>query len=253
MPQKRIHDRPILRWIALHRVVTTTQALERHFLSRGRGTSYGARVLQRLERDGLISSQPLEPNAGHATRRVLSLTRAGYEALGMKSRVERDRKMPYYLREYRIQLAEVLHVRQVEGWRIATPQEAPALVRAWSLRPYRNRMLNDTEIVVRERLERQQIGRLPMRILVRETTGDIRFLLPVRPRFSPDNALRKMPNAGLWPRVEFDLVCSDMLRLERASTAVQRWAKRARANVSVHRVDHHRTRHIVRKKRKAMG
>jgi hypothetical protein len=211
-------------------------------VAEGLTCSYGERVIRQLVQRGFLSSEPLEPAHGAASRRVLALTRDGWRRLGVSAPTGWDRAIPASIREYRLQCAEVLMVRRHAGWRLATREEAVARVRAWTLRPYRNRRLNDTERVIRERLERTPIDTLPLRVMVHDDTGDLRFVLPGRRGFGALARLARMPVCALWPRVEFEVVLSDVALKERAEDQIERWSARRGVSCRTHILRHHRTR-----------
>jgi hypothetical protein len=240
--RRRRYDRAILRWVAYHRRVTSHQILWKFFEAEGLTCSYGERVILQLVQRGFLSSEPLEPAHGAASRRVLDLTRDGWRRIGVSPPPGWDRAIQATIREYRLQFAEVLMVRQKAGWRLATPGEAAAHVRAWTLRPYRNRRLNDTERVIRERLERTAIDPLPLHVLVHDVTGDLRFVVPGRRGYGALARLDRMPVCALWPLIEFEVVLSDVALLQRAKDQIDHWAKRRRVSCRTHILRHHRTR-----------
>ncbi len=231
------YDRRILTMVGYFGCVTSHQVLRKYFGA----SSYGERTIQRLIATGMLSAERLEPSLGRASRTVLSLTRDGYRRIAVTPPEGYNRPISGNLRAYRIQYAEVYLVREGEGWRFAKNEEAPAAVRVWTLRSYRNRLLNSSEQAVRDALERGPIKKLPMRVMHHPATGRLRFILPVRPGFLYQKLLKQMPNTGLWPALELEVVCSDMSRIDDAELSVMRWAKRVRANVTMHRVAHHRT------------
>jgi hypothetical protein len=242
MSRPRTYDREILTWIANHRAATTHQVLSRFFIARRKSASYGERVVHRLVSEGYLSRAALNPERGNSSRRVLRLTRRGWRRLAVAPPHGWNRPLPESVLEHHLQYGEVVMVRQTMGWRLVTAQETPDLVRAWLLRGYRNRLLNDTEVVVRERLERQDLSVLRARVLLHRQSGDIRFLLAVGRGVGVRARLAEIPVTGFWPPVELEMVCSDVRKLDEATAAIERWAKRGRVRAKIHRVAHHRTR-----------
>lgn len=238
--RRRKHDERILRWIAYHRRVTLHQALIHQFIARGISPSYGDRVVRKLVREGLLASERLNPERGRASRTVLRLTRDGWRRLLLEPPDDFGKPVWGPVLEYRLQFAEMLSVRQSQGWALRLKDEAWPDVREWARRPYRGRMLNSTEQVERDVIERMPKPDLPFNILTHSEQG-IRFVLPVRRGLSIHNRLSRMPLTGLWPPVPVELVCAEMPDLGPAIDELRRWSKRARSQVELHVVRHHRS------------
>jgi hypothetical protein len=210
-------------------------------MARDISPSYGDRVVRKLIREGFLEVEPLHPERGRASRRVLSLTRDGWRRLLREPPEDFGKPIEPVILEYRMQFAEMLTTRQREGWTLHLLDEAWPEVRRWILHPYRGRMLHGTEQVVRDRLERMPQPDLPLNILVHRDRHELRFILPVRRGLSIPTRLLKMPATGLWPRLEFELVCAEMTDLRSAVDELQRWSRRAHLKVKAHHVKHHRS------------
>jgi len=236
----RKHDKRILTWIAYYRRVTVHQVLIHQFMARGISPSYGDRVVRTLIREGMLATELLDPERGRASRRVLRLTRDGWRRLLKEPPADFGTPICGSILEYRLQFAEMLSVREREGWTLRLKDEAWPVVRDWARRPYRGRMLNDTERVVQDVVERMPRPDLPLNILAHSEKG-IRFIMPVRRGLSIHTRLTHMPPTSLWPPVPFELVCAEMPDLRPASDELQRWSKSARSQVELHVVKHHRS------------
>src|SRR5690606_8213258 len=74
----RSYDEAILRYVAYYRVATVHQVIYRFFIYAGRGGRYGYNVIKRLINEGLVHSEPLDPDLGAISRNVLTLTPKGW-------------------------------------------------------------------------------------------------------------------------------------------------------------------------------
>ncbi len=237
----RKHDTRILRWIAYHRRVTASQVLVHQFIARGISPSYGDRVVRKLIREGFLASERLDPERGRASRMVLRLTRDGWRRLLIEPPNDFGKPVWGPVLEYRLQFAEMLSTRQSQGWALRLMDEAWPDVRDWVRRPYRGRLLNDSERVERDAIERMPAVELPLNILVHPERKEVRFVLPVRRGLSIHTRLAHMPPTGLWPPVPVEVVCAEMPDLQPAIVELRRWAERARSQIEVHVVRHHRS------------
>lgn len=241
MPQPDLYTLPLLRWIALHRTATTHQVITVFWLLAGRNTRHGYTVIRRLIARGLLSSEPVERAHGAASTHALRLTRAGWRALGIEPSARLLRADPA-LREYRLQSAEMMLVRDNEGWRQVRPERAWEAYRDWLVSPYRGRMLNDLERLEKRSIERLPTQTIPLQVLRHRESREIRLLLPVRQGTSYSRLLASIPHVILRDRVAFEIVCAELSLLETAEAVIQRWARRRKVKAELHRVPHYRTR-----------
>lgn len=237
----RAYDAAILRYVGYYRVVTGHQIIYRFFTYAGKGDGYGYRILRRLQQQNLLFAEPLDPDLGATSRLVYSLTREGWRMLGLRPPTSR-RTVPEYVREYRLQFADVMLERESEGWRlIPSAQSFPAL-QNWALRHYRDRLLNATEMVIRERLERLRPFDLGLRLIGHPSTGEVRVILPVRRGRSYKATIDRLPNLSIFPPLTFELICSDSDLESSAIDYLYRWANRAHIRVVIQTSPHFRSR-----------
>lgn len=243
----RRYDRRILEWIGRFSRVTADQVLYRFFLLEGRGHSYGERVLRRLIQDEAVVSERLDPELGNASRRVLRLTRWGWRRTLTAPPIGWDKPISEPMREYTLQVAQMVMVREAQGWHLVKEEHSDAALREWMLSRYRHRRLNETEAVIRDRIERMPPQTLPFELLEHKPSGQLRLIAPGRTGFNLRRRLRQMPHTGFWPSVTFEIVPATMVDLDLARDDIERWAKRSRATVETVTVIHHRRMKPVRK------
>lgn len=239
----RTYDHAILRYVGYYRLVTTQQVIYRFFLYAGRGPEYGYRVVRQLVRRGLLDESPLDPERGNVSQNVLSVTREGWRFLGrsMPSRGRRSSSSP--VRQYRIQFADVMLDREVEGWNLVNSTAAFPVLKEWARQRYRGRMLNSSEAQIRDRLERLHPFDFPLHLLVRPSRGEIRLILPVRTTLSYRSTIDKLPgNMGLFPKLHFELVTAELDLGDAAASYLERWGKKHPAGIEIHRSEHFRSR-----------
>lgn len=237
----RSYDEAILRYIAYHRVATVHQVIYRFFIYAGRGGRYGYNVIRRLISDGLVRSDPLDPEIGAVSRNVLSLTPKGWGIVGMKP-AEDTHAAAQLIREYRLQFTEVMLEREAEGWRLIHRTQVFNALREAALASYRDRLLNDSEAVIRERLEKMPAQAMTVHGLVHRQTGEVRLLLPVRRGKSYKSTIDTFPNVGLIGGINVELICSEINLAQPARHYLERWAGQRKTKIAVHQVPHFRSR-----------
>lgn len=247
-PSKRArkHDESILKYVGYFRRVTSHQVLYHHFIATGLSPSSGGPVIRRLIDEGLLSEEPLDPGRGSASRRVLHLTKIGWARIGYKLPSDFGKEVSEPVREYRMQFAEMHSVRKAEGWRLVKKENAWKPLRTWLLRDYRGRLLNDSDRVYRDRLERLQEFESPLNLLYHPSSGDLRFIAPARKGFGLDSRLANLPATGLWPDLHFELIHATAGDLSPAEETIKNWARKAKLNAETHHVAHHRSRPLPR-------
>lgn len=237
----RRYDVPILRYVAYYRAVTLHQVIYRFFVYAGKGASYGYRVLRRLIKEGLLAAEPLDPELGASSRIVLRLTDKGWSVLGIQPLRERH-TMPRAVLEYRLQFADLMLDREASGWRLLPASKTFQAIRMEALSAYKNRLLNPSEAVIRERLERMPPLEIKLRAIRHVRTGAVRLLLPVRRGKSFKTAIDSLPSLSIVPRIDFELVCSEPHLAAPAKQYLERWSARTKTTIRVHQHPHYRTR-----------
>jgi hypothetical protein len=238
----RGYDRAVLRYVAYYRLVTLHQVIYRFFVFDAKSASYGFKLVRRLVREGWLGSVPLDSERGSISRQVLSITPLGWLLLNARPPKQSRSETSRSVRDYRLQFAEMMLEREADGWRLAPSASAFGLLREWALAPYRGRLLNDDERVIRQRIERAPAVALPLNVLVRSITGDVRLILPIRSGRSFGRLLESLPPLNFFPPLEFEAVCSELELLSRAEEFVGRWSRDRGAQVRLHRVEHFRSR-----------
>lgn len=238
----RSYDAAILRYVGFYRMVTGHQILYRFFTYAGKGDRYGYRLLRRLTEQNLLKAEPLDPELGSVSRLVYTLTRDGWRALGLQPPAESRRTVPGYVREYRLQFADVMLERESEGWRLIPSNQSFMALQLWALGHYRDRLLNPTETVIRERLERLHPFDVGLRMIGHRTSGDLRLILPVRRGRSFKATIDQLPNLSIFPPITFEVVCSEPSLETPAVDYLQRWADRTRTQIRVRLLPHFRSR-----------
>lgn len=232
----RESDEAVLRYIASHRQLTIHQIVYRFANLAGLHPRHAYRVATRLERERLITTDPLNPRLGRASRLVARLTPAGWRRAGY-SAIPRDGWVSDLTEErlYRLQYAEMRLVREAEGWLIVAPDDAVAAIRDWALTALRPRVLNAYDRQLRDRFERLDLAiRYPCELLYRRNRSEIRIVLAGRIGASITTVLAKLPLhtlmlMGSLPhflgRPTFELVAPSAEHLAQVQTAVKRWAR----------------------------
>jgi hypothetical protein len=239
-PHPDLYSLPILRWIAYHRMGTLHQVLHVFWTAAGRNPSAGYAVIRRLVERELLTTEPLDPHLQARSLRVLRVTRQGWRFLGVEPTASMIHVDPR-LREYRLQFAEMMIHRELEGWRLVTPTRSWEVLREWLVRPYRGRMLNSEEQAVRRSIERLPAQALPSTLLQNPSSGDIRLILPIRRGRSYKRILHRVPVVAT-ERLAFEVVCADLSLLTSAERVAKRWAARRKLTLELHRVRHFRQR-----------
>src|SRR5690606_19363085 len=137
------------------------------------------------------------------------------------------------LLEHRLQVAETLMIRRVEGWELVPEGESEDAVRRWALRPFRERMGTDTDRVVANRIRRLALSPLPYRILRHTETGDVRLVVTVRRGRSVVGTLRQVPDMRLCGQIGIELVGADTIRCAGARMTLRRWAKATKHDIAI--------------------
>lgn len=238
----RKYDEAILRYVAYYRIATTHQVAYRFFVYAGKGPRYGFQVVRKLVTDGYLESQPLDPEKGRASRQVLRVTKDGWRKIGHTPPRKSQRTVAQSLVEYRLQFADTMLERESVGWRLVPEHRSFRTLKEWGLRPYRGRLLNASEQVLRERLERMPDISLPVRLLGHKASGEVRLILPVRRGKSFAKVIDSLPSLSLFPPIEFELICSHLDLLDRAKDYLRRWGRDSKVKYTVHRNAHFRSR-----------
>lgn len=231
-------ETPILNFIDYFHVVTTYQVLYQFFAFRGKSPVYGWRILRKMQDNDLITSFPIYPELGAASLNAIRLTAEGYRKLGKIPSPRDLRTLPKHELEYQLQFAEMMLQRGFEGWRLARPEVAFEAMRRWALAEYRTRLLNETERLARERIERMPAEPINVPMLVHPQKNWIRFVLPARPDRSFKKVLESLPSFALLPRIPIELVCADSELLEQCRDMIDRHAKENRYRYTVRVVPH---------------
>ncbi|HEX7071400.1 MAG TPA: hypothetical protein VF190_11365 [Rhodothermales bacterium] len=238
----RGYDAAVLRYVGYYRTVTLHQVVYRFFLYDGKGPRYGFRLVADLVRRGLLAESPLDPRRGSVSRTTLAVTDAGWLALGLPKPRESKRAIVDAVREYRLQFADMMLQREVEGWVLVPEARSFATLRAWGLAAYRGRALTDSEIVFRDRLERMPPITIPLRVLAHRATGEARLILPVRRGKSFAHTIDALPSLAIFPPLVFEMVSPDPELARKADDYLRRWAERTRHRVRTVQSPHYRER-----------
>jgi hypothetical protein len=238
----RTYDKALLRYVGYYRLVTLHQVIYRFFIYGGRPAAYGFKLVQRLCDEGWIDAAPLDSKLGAASRTVLSLTPLGWAILNAKPPKQTKSAMADALRTYRLQFAEMMLEREAEGWSLQPGSRAFATLQNWALAPYRGRMLNADERVIRQRLERTPAFRLPVNIISRNAGAEVRLVLPLRVGKSYSRTIDALPEFNFFPPLHFEMVASDLELLPKAEDYLRRWAQDKGLEVVAHSAAHFRSR-----------
>lgn len=229
---------PIMQFIGHFDVATTYQVLHRFFSLRGKTPVYGYRVLRQLRDAGLLMSERIYPEAGAASLTYLRLTRAGWAAIGERPSAEVLRPLPRPRLEYKLQFAEMMTVRSSEGWREVKASSSFEVLRKWALASYRDRILNDYEIVQRAAIEKMDHGPMKLPVLVDKARSEVRIVLPFREGENPRRSLRALPDMGLFPPVHVEIVCADSELLQEALSLLAKHSEKGGYSVTPSWVPH---------------
>lgn len=241
--RSRSYDRAILRYVAYYRLVTTHQILYRFFLMAGHGPGYGFRLVQRLVRQGFLEARRLDQGRGAVSRQTVRLTAKGWQTLGMAPPVDPKRAAIQDVEEYRLQLAEVMLVRESEGWTLLSEDRAWPRIREWALAPYKGRALNDQDRLVLRRLENLTGVKVGLSVLHHRGRGEIRFVLPVRRGRSFRRIIEKLPQTlGLFPPLVFEMVVAEPPLEQPCRDVLRRWSERLKIPAQAIVLPHFRTR-----------
>jgi hypothetical protein len=233
--RKRGLDEPVLRFVAHFGVVTTYQVLYRFFSFRGKSPVYGWRLLKHLREAGLLHFEPVFPELGAASMHALRLTAAGWAAIGQPPRKDDLAPLTPGRLHYLLQHAEMMLVRGQEGWREVRPDAAFRVLKRWALAGYRDRLLNDHEILARTRLERIPEELLKVPLLLHPASADIRLVLGAEGGRDFRRELRRLPDFQLFPPIGVEFVCAEPELAEEARRALARHAERRRYQLVLHR------------------
>jgi hypothetical protein len=236
-------QRQILKWIAFHRCATVHQVLYRFFTALGQSSRRGEIAIKKLTDSGLVWSELLNPTQRSTSKRVLHLTRAGWLEIGARPPAGWDQPMTVAERDHRLQHAEVLMVRRLQGWRRARHTKAAELVRVWLNRNRRDQPRSARKQIAVERLEHVALSGLPLRVLAHCETSEIRFLLPVDGLMS--GRLEEMSRFDLWPVVEFEVVSTGRDR-QKIMDQIHGWGERADTGLAVYILASHSARRYGR-------
>jgi len=229
--------------VGFYRVVTTHQVIYRFFIFAGMGPGYGFRLVQRLVKQGLLASRPLDRERGAVSRHVLSMTAAGWDAIGLSTPVAKKHAAVQDIEEYRMQLADVMLVRESQGWTLVPEHAVWARLREWGLAPYRGRALNEQDRLIIRRLENMQPIKLGLSLLHHRGTGEVRILLPLRRGRSFRRLIEKLPaTLGLFPPPVFELVIAEPPLEDPCRDILRRWGEKLKVKPQIHALNHFRTR-----------
>lgn len=242
-------DEPILQFIGHFQAVTTYQVLDRFFTSRDKSPVYGYRLLKRLREAGFITSAPIYPELGAASLTYLALTKLGWAAIGVTPSVKALRPLPRPYLEYSLQFAEMMIVRAGEGWREVRPDSVFKVIRNWGLAQFRDRRLNDHEIIRRATIERMPEVEVPFPLLIHQSGDRIRLVLPVREGENFQRTLRNLPDLALFPPMQFELVCANAELAREATDTLSRYAERKGFKFEIYHVAHFNARPNPRKRK----
>lgn len=226
----RRYDGLVLAYVARHHVVRHHQVHSFITASGGIGSEYVARVIRRLVQAGLLTSSRLPPG-GPAQPGVVELTRRGYGVLRLRPPQESERWRASML-PYRLQFADMLLQRTLEGLRFMNAGEGAPILRQWALRQYAGRALTGYEPQDRDRLKRLPPIDPTLPLLVNDEATVVRLILPARPGLDPRGLLERIPAMPFHPPLTFELVCAKQDAaagyLDRAKRAVQWWSAQRR-------------------------
>lgn len=241
--KSRTYDLPVLKWVAYHRVVTVHQVVYRFFVYAGRGPGYGFRIVQGLVQRGLLESSSLDTERGSVSRQILTVSEAGWAALCEAVPKDKKRVGVEGLREYRIQFAEMMMVRELEGWSLISAGGVWKKLKDWSLEQYRGRTLTDTERATRTGLERAPAQEVGLNALWNRKTKQVRLLLPVRRGLSFTRLIERLPRLlAALGAIEFELIIGEVGQGENAREALTRWAERSKIEIAIFSVPNFRAR-----------
>lgn len=245
----RTYDGAVLRYVGWHRWTTKLQVVHRFFVYAGKGPAYGYRLINRLVKRGWLREERLRPSRGNASQEVLTLSDEGWLYCGNSAPRARERNRWANLRNHFLQFAEVLLERQARGWRFVrrdavdddSGRNLPfELLTEWALDAFRDGPLAPWDRDLRDSIRRGPEFGIDFDVLWRPTSNDVRLLLPVRRGLSFRRKMEGLPVRHLkgFPPLHFELVCSRMELLKPARKIVQRWGRRHRQDVCLHRVPH---------------
>lgn len=229
---------PILNFIDYFHVVTSYQVLYQFFTFRGKSPVYGWRILKKMQDDNLITTFRIYPELGASSLNAIRLTAHGYQKLDKTPQAKDLKSFSRHELEYRLQFAEMMLQRGFEGWRMARSEVAFEAMRRWALAEYRTRLLNETERLARERIERMPPSEIGVPMLVHPLKNWIRFVLPARPDRSFKKVLETLPSFDLLPRIPIELVCADNELLEQCRELIEKHARDNRYRYTLRAVPH---------------
>lgn len=242
-PKARSYDAAVLRYVGYYRAVTLHQVITRFFLLAGHGPGYGFRLVRSLVRRGLIRVTPLDPGLGTVSRQICGLTPEGWAYLGLQEPPAPRRTSGADMTPYRLQFAEVMLVRESEGWVYTPEATAWSRVREWGLRSYHGRAINAQDRMAESRIQNMPPLRTGLNVLWHRKSREIRWILPVRRGKSIKRLVEPLPaTLGLFPRSEFELVVADPELSAVAADLVRRWSERTRVPYRLHELPNFRTR-----------
>lgn len=205
------YDQAVLEYIRFHETVTTHQVVYKFWILDGKAARYGFELIRRLVGLGYLNVHKLHKDQGQASRRLLTIAPVGLALIHRSPDTEPVSLTPWKV-EHRLQMAEVLLERGVEGFRIVPPTAKWATYTAWIAKCLRKPAGYISEIE-RRRLERLTRTDLPVDFLVSPTGDRLRILLPVRRGRLYTKAVKNLlglPGLGLIPAVILvDVVAPD--------------------------------------------
>lgn len=231
-------DEPILRYVAYFHVVTTYQILYRFFAFRGRSPVYGWRLLAQLRDRQLITMEPIYPELGKASMNYIRLTQAGWHYIGIQPQPSHLRPYSRPELEYRLQYAEMMLERGHAGWREVRQEVAFEALRRWALSHYRNRLINENELMIRNRLEQMPPAKIRVPVIAHPQEGQVRIVLPVRSPATFRRSLSDLPSLQLFPTIPFEIVCADRAFFQDALEIIDKHSRRNRYEYTIHYVPH---------------
>lgn len=228
----RSYDDAVLNFVHYFHWVTVQQLIYRFFIYRGKGPEYGFRLIRDLVKRGFLEKGNLEPEKGNASQEVVTLTAAGYEKLGIeqprviRSTVLNPRKL------YQVQWADSFIELSKNGWMLVPKDRKFKVLSTWAKGNYRGRMLNETERMVRDRIDKLEKYELELDVLYHRSEKNFKFIFPVYTGKSYKTTIENLPDFHFYPPLHFMVVSAEPELASRATDQLKKWGKKLRGGFS---------------------
>lgn len=249
---QRPHCRNVIDFLAHVGVATTTQVIERCWRQQGiGGTRHALAILRSLRTQDLLRSVRLDPDRGRASPDVLALAMPllrAYVGAGARDPMALDAAA----RNWKLQLTEMLLVRESQGWDLVSDPRDVASV----LLPMRRRNPVYLPAATR-RADFAQLAdaveRMPERlsVLVHDTDAAIRFIAPAHPYARTSFCVGALFGMGFTRGLVFEMVGADPGEISRCRRAITEAMDWKRLPVIIHEVAPFRTRNVRRRENAA--